>query len=112
MLQYPVRLYHISLSSVCIEHPSFFNRQTTEISQFLVEALKQLGSNSLSKEDFGKYLNTAQYTSLFGATQDGFRMVNNKKQSVIEMWLGHPINNNNNTPSNSVATHTRLSTRQ
>ena len=68
------------------------------------EASKQLGSNSLSKEDFGKYLNTAQYTSLFGATQDGFRMVNNKKQSVIEMWLGHPINNNNNTPSNSVAT--------
>ena len=59
------------------------------------EASRQLGKNSLSNEDFSKYLNIAQYTSLFGsATQDGFTMVNNKKQSVIELWLGHPINNN------------------
>ena len=59
------------------------------------EASKQLGKNFLSKEDFFKYLNPTQCTSLFGATQDGFTMVNNKKQSIIELWLGHPINDNN-----------------
>ena len=48
---------------------------------------KQLGSNTLTKEDFGKHLNEYQFNSLFDGNEDGFQPVNKNKKSIVDIWL-------------------------
>ena len=54
----------------------------------LRELSKQLGTNSLTKEDFAKHLNENQFNSLFDANEDGFQTVNTGRKSKVDMWLG------------------------
>ena len=65
---------------------------------------KQLGSNTLTKEDFDKHLNETQLNSLFEGTsnENGFQTVNKGKKSIVEIWLNqHAPKHHPSTPQSA-----------